>query len=85
MAIDPQLQLIVDHIADEADDLLAEASNRTQAHAIIEEFLLGNHAQLAPAQRKQVIVGVIAILDREDFFADRGGVNVWDEEVAGEQ
>jgi hypothetical protein len=85
MAIDPQLQSIVDRVADDADDLLAEASDRAQARAAIEEHLTAGYPRLTAAQRKQIILGVMAILEREDFFPARGGANVWDEEVAGEQ
>jgi hypothetical protein len=78
------LQEIIDKIADEADDFLAEASSRAQARAGIEELLTADYPRLAAADRAKVVAGVIAILDKEGFFEGAPGENVWDEEIAGE-
>ncbi len=75
---------IIDKIADDADDLLADAANRAQAKAVVEEVLSSQHPKLSPADRAKVVSGVIAILEKEGFFEGSGGDNIWDEEVAGE-
>ena len=62
------LQAIIDGIADQADDLLADARKRAQGRAAIEEFLTLEHAELGPVDRKKVVERVMAILDHEDFF-----------------
>jgi hypothetical protein len=65
---------IIAQIANEADDLLAGAGNRKEARADLAELLDADHPKLSPADRKKVIEGVIAILDKEGFFeAEPGG------------
>jgi hypothetical protein len=66
MAID--LRPIIDDIANRADEFLADAKNRAQGRAGIEEFITMEHAELGPIDRKKVVDGVMAILDKEDFF-----------------
>lgn len=81
--METQLQSIIDHIADTADDFLADASNRAQARAGIEELLTADYSQLSPADRVKVVAGVMVILNKEGFFEGAESGNIWDEEVSG--
>ncbi len=62
------LERVLDEIASQADDFLARASNRAQARAGIAELLNADYPQLTAAEREKVTVGVMAILEAEDFF-----------------
>ena len=62
------LRPIIDDIANQADDFLAEASDRKHARAGIEEFITLEHGDLSPRDRKLVVDGVLAMLEAEDFF-----------------
>jgi hypothetical protein len=66
------LHAIMDEVADAADDFLAGASNRSEARAGIAELLNADYPQLTPADKAQVIAGVMAILEEEEFFVDLG-------------
>lgn len=66
------LNAIIDKVADEADDFLAGASNRSEARAGIAELLNADYPQLSPADKARVTDGVMAILEDEDFFAGVG-------------
>lgn len=61
-------QAIIHDIALRADDVLAGASNRAQARAGIEELITLDYLFLTPAERHHVVVGVMAVLEREGFF-----------------
>lgn len=63
------LHAIIERVADEADDFLAGASNRSEARAGIAELLNADYPHLAPADRVQVTNGVMKILEEEDFFS----------------
>ncbi|RRJ96229.1 hypothetical protein Ga0100231_020185 [Opitutaceae bacterium TAV4] len=65
------LNEIIDDIASQADDFLADASNRDQARAGIAELLNADHSHLSPSDRRRVIDGVMKILEDEDFFDSR--------------
>ena len=78
------LQGIIDRIADEADDILGDSKDRTQARAGIEETITAKFFSLSPAERAEVLAGVMRILDKEGFFEGPGGDNVWEAEVSGE-
>ncbi|MFA5058191.1 MAG: hypothetical protein WC485_08775 [Opitutaceae bacterium] len=68
------LDRIIDEIASQADDFLAEASNRKEARAGVAELVNADYAALGAADRTAVIERVMAILDREGFFeSDRAG------------
>lgn len=62
------LRALIDEIASEADEFLAGVTDRKQGRAGIEEFITMEHPDLAPADRKQVVDGVMAVLESEDFF-----------------
>ena len=67
------LHAIIDKVADEADDFLAGASNRSEARAGIAELLNADYPQLEPVEKAKVIEGVMAILEEEDFFVSGPG------------
>jgi len=66
--MDIDLRPIIEEIASQAEDFLAGASNRDQARAGISELLTLDYADLTPADKKKVTDGVMAELEREDFF-----------------
>lgn len=67
-----KLQGIINHIADAADDFLAEASSRAQARAGIEEMITADYASLTPEERAEVVKGVMQVLEEEGFFEGVG-------------
>lgn len=67
------LHAIIDEVADEADDFLAGANNRSEARAGIAERLTIGYPQLPPADRAKVTEAVMAILEEEDFFVGGAG------------
>ncbi len=62
------LRPIIDEIANQADEFLADAKDRKHARAGIEEFVTMEHGTLAADDRKRVVDGVMAVLEAEDFF-----------------
>ncbi|HWA09307.1 MAG TPA: hypothetical protein VG838_07660 [Opitutaceae bacterium] len=80
------LGAIIDEIASQADDFLAGAANREQGRAGISELITVDYPDLRPADRKKVVDGVMAILEREDFFDTEfaGGAFDDNEEEEGE-
>lgn len=62
------LRHIIDEIARQADEFLAGATGRKQGRAGIEEFLTLEYADLSPSDRKQVVDGVMHVLEDESFF-----------------
>ncbi len=62
------LPSIIHEIAAKADDVLAGASDRAQARAGIEELITLDFLSLTPVERHEVVVGVMAVLEREGFF-----------------
>jgi hypothetical protein len=62
------LRLIINEIADKADEFLAGAKDRAQARAGISELLTMDYPQLNPADRNAVVAGVMKVLEEEDFF-----------------
>lgn len=66
-------ETLIDDIASQADDFLADASNRTEARTAIAEFLQADHPKLSPSDRRKVIEGVLAILEKESFFNAQHG------------
>jgi hypothetical protein len=59
--------LIAD-IASRSDDFLEGVTDRAQARAGIAELLTIECGTLPAAARQQVIAGVMAVLESEDFF-----------------
>jgi len=68
LSMGTDLRHIIDDIADQADDFLAEATDRKQGRAGIEEFITLEHGELTVADRQKVVEGVMAVLEAEDFF-----------------
>jgi hypothetical protein len=74
--MDVNLRPIIDEIASRADDFLAGARDRAQGRAGISELLTIDYPDLNPTQRGEVVAGVMAVLEHEDFFGTEfvGGV-----------
>jgi hypothetical protein len=69
------LRAIIEEIASKADEFLAEAANRKEARAGIDELINADYPQLSPGDRQKAAAGVMAILEEEGFFelAGSGG------------
>jgi hypothetical protein len=67
------LQGIIDSIADQADELLADASNRKEARTSIGEVLNSRYPRLGGIERQKVTDEVMSILEEEDFFEGSAG------------
>lgn len=55
-------------LASRADDLLADARNRTDARTCLRELVESEYAALSAPERAAVIDGVMRLLEEEDFF-----------------
>ncbi len=64
----PDLAAIIGALADRADDFLATAKDRAQGRAAIEEEITLEYPGLASADRAEIVHGVMAVLEDEDFF-----------------
>lgn len=62
------LRPIIEEIADQADEFLANTRDRAQAKAGISELLTMDYPDLNPTERASVVTGVMKILEEEDFF-----------------
>lgn len=62
------LRPIIDDIASRADDFLEGVRDRAQGRAGIEEAITIDYPTLDPAQRREVVTGVMLVLEDEDFF-----------------
>ena len=63
------LRPIIDDIANRADDFLAGARDRNQARAGVEELITMDYPTLNPFDRTVVVIGVMSVLEEEDFFS----------------
>jgi len=63
-----ELHSIIAEIASRADDFLAGAPDRTHARAGIEEAITIDYPSLEPADRREVVAGVMHVLEDEGFF-----------------
>jgi len=63
-----ELRPIIDDIASRADDFLAGVRDRTQARAGIEEAITIDYPGIDPADRREIVTGVMQVLEDEDFF-----------------
>ena len=73
-------QAIIREIAAKADDALDGATSRAQARAGIEELITLDYLSTPPAEREQIVQGVMAILEREGFFDLSPGAGRGDDE-----
>jgi len=62
------LRPIIDELASRADDFLTGVSDRAQARAGIEEAITIDYPGLDPVDRREVVAGVMLVLEDEDFF-----------------
>ncbi len=69
------LDSIADSIANQADDLLADAASVSEARANLAELLSSKYPKLSGVERQSVINGVIRILQDEGFFEVELGGN----------
>lgn len=78
------LRVIMDEIADQADDFLAGAANQAEARAGIAELLNADYSDLPPGDRQKITDGVMSILNEEGFFENEHGTG-WDDAEANEE
>ncbi len=62
-------QLLIEEIANRADDFLRGVTNPSEAHNAIVELLASEHPALTDETRRQIADAVMRILHNEDFFA----------------
>ena len=62
------LASVIDEIANRADEFLSDVRTRAEARAGIKELLAADYPSLAPPDAAGVVDGVMAVLEREDFF-----------------
>lgn len=62
------LRLIIEDIANRAEEFLGDTRDRTHARAGIEEVITMDYSVLNFADRKVVVSGVMGVLEEEDFF-----------------
>ena len=63
-----ELNHIIAEIADQTDEFLDGVTDRAQARAGIAELINMDYFTLNPAQRKAVTDGVMAELEKEEYF-----------------
>ncbi|HEY0944523.1 MAG TPA: hypothetical protein VGD81_04620 [Opitutaceae bacterium] len=78
------LRVIIDEIADQADDFLAGAANQAEARAGISELINADYSDLPPGDRQKVADGVMNILNEEGFFENEHGAG-WDDAEADDK
>ncbi len=66
-----KLRPFIDEVASQADDILSGITGRTEARTSLTEFVTLEYPRFAPADRKAVVEGVMAILEDEGFFGER--------------
>jgi hypothetical protein len=71
------LPSIIDDIANRADDFLVEKSDRKEARATIAGLLASEYPEVAPKDYAAVVKGVMAILEKEDFFGTEFAGDSW--------
>jgi len=62
------IEAIINEVADEADEILSGTSVRKDARTTLSEHIQTSHSEMPPDDRLIVVRGVMAILDKEDFF-----------------
>jgi hypothetical protein len=62
------LDAITNEVADQADEILSGISDRKDARTTLSEHIQANHSEMPPDDRLIVVRGIMAILDKEDFF-----------------
>jgi hypothetical protein len=78
-----EIRDIVNQVADQADEFLADVTKRDEARAGIAEWITIHHPKLAPAARKQAIAETMRVLEREGFFDAVAGSGSDDEGATG--
>jgi hypothetical protein len=71
------LQPIIEDIANRADDFLVDRSDRKEARAAIAALLAEDYSQVSPKDYPGVVKGVMAILEKEDFFGTEFAGDSW--------
>jgi len=76
---------VVTALASQADDLLIDA-DRKEAVELLREALVAQYPQVPAGEHKPIVAAVLAVLEREEFFAaGRSREDDWGEGDAGEE
>ncbi len=78
------VQAVINAAADEADSLLEGVATPADAKPILQEWLADNHPKLPKAERQQVVLGVLALLEQEGFFEASEPGDLIDDRELGE-
>jgi hypothetical protein len=73
------LRDIIDEIANQADDFLANAADRREARAAVAELIASTYPDLSERARHVALDGVMHILEEEAFFGAAGGLDAPDD------
>lgn len=71
------LREIIDEIASQADDYLANSPDRGEARAAVAELITTQFPDLSEKSRHVALDGVMHILEDEDFFGPPVVVGKW--------
>lgn len=75
------LREIIDEIASQADDFLANTNDRPEAKVAVSELIETDYPELSEKTRRIVLTEVMRILEQEDFFAGVPSGDRWEEET----
>lgn len=73
------LQPIIAELADQADELLADAAHQKEAKQVLSDTLTERYPKLPAGDRQKVIGAVIEILEEEGFFEEGRNGDSWSE------
>ena len=71
------LREIIDEIASQADDYLANSPDRGEARLAVAELITTQFPDLSEKARHVALDGVMHILEEEDFFGPSGTTGRW--------
>ena len=76
-----ELREIIDEIASQADDFLANANERPEAKLAVAELIEHDYPELSDKTRRLILTEVMRILEQEDFFVGAPSGDRWQEET----
>ena len=80
-----ELREIIDEIASQADDFLANSPDRGEARAAVTELITSQFPDLSEKARRVVLDGVMHLLEDEDFFGPSFTAGTWADDAADDE
>lgn len=78
------LREIIDEIACQADDFLANTRDLQEARVAITEMIAADHPELSEKSRRIAVAEVMHILEEEDFFGIPATADRWTEDSSND-